>query len=69
MGVSHAPVFQLDYHGANFCLTSLKGLPAISELYSWFLRTLFVLVVGVTAIEKRAHDQFSEASSGPRSMA
>jgi hypothetical protein len=28
-----------------------------------------VLVVGVAAIEKRAHDQFSEASSGPRSMA
>ena len=69
VGVCHAPVLQLDIHGADSCLACLINLPAISELNSWFLCTIFVLVVGVAAIKKRAHDLFSEASSGPRSMA
>ena len=69
VGVRHAPVFQLDHHWASFCLTSLISMPAIGELNSWLLCTIFVLIVGVAAIEKRAHHRVSEASSGPRSMA
>ena len=69
VGVCHAPVLQLDIHGAFSFLACLINLPAISELNSWFFCTIFVLVVGVAAIKKRAHDLFSEASSGPRSMA
>ena len=67
--VSDTSVFQFDSCPLGFGLACLIDLPAISELDSWFFGTLFVLVVGVAAIEKRAHDQFSEASSGPRSMA
>ena len=45
------------------------NLAAIGELHGWFLGAVGVLCVAVTAIEKCAHELFSEASSGPRSMA
>ena len=66
--VSNTPVFQLNCCPLGFCPTCLIDLPAIREFDSWFFCTLFVLVVAVAAIEKRTHDQFSDASSGLRSM-
>ncbi len=54
--VRDTSVFQFDSFPLGFGLACLIDLPAISELDSWFFCKLFVLVVGVAAIEKRTHD-------------
>jgi len=69
MGVGHAAVFQCDSRPLGVCLSCLIDVSTVGELDGRFPGAIRVLAVAVAAIEKRVHDLFSEASSGPRSMA